>query len=101
MEHFDGRMRDVWKVIGCGLALALLMAACADKPVQQNTAVEKLRPDQLKSLLAEKSDLFFLDVRSPQEIRELGTLPGYVNIPIDELEQRLSELPRNKTIVTA
>lgn len=63
--------------------------------------MEKLRPEQLSSLLEEQKDMFFLDVRSAQEIRELGTLPGYVNIPIDELEQRMAEVPRNKVIVTA
>ena len=44
---------------------------------------------------------FFLDVREPDEIRELGSLEGYVNIPLDELEQRLDELPRDRLILTA
>jgi rhodanese-related sulfurtransferase len=40
-------------------------------------------------------------VREPEEIEELGTIEGYVNIPIGELESRLDELPRDKTILTA
>lgn len=80
--------------------MALLLSACAHQPIEK-AAVQKLRPEQLKSLVERERNLFFLDVRTPQEIHQVGTLPGYVNIPIDQLEQRLSELPRHKTIVTA
>ncbi len=44
---------------------------------------------------------FFLDVRDPIEIETLGTLPGYVNIPLGQLEKRLPEVPRNMRIVVA
>ena len=36
-----------------------------------------------------------------EEIQELGTIEGYLNIPIDQLESRLDEIPRDKTILTA
>lgn len=39
-----------------------------------------------------------LDVRSPQEYA-LGSIPGAFNIPVDELRQKLTELPKNKDIV--
>ena len=40
-----------------------------------------------------------LDVRTPSEVQN-GTIPGAVNIPLDELRGRLSELPRDKEIVS-
>jgi rhodanese-related sulfurtransferase len=40
---------------------------------------------------------FVLDVRDPGEL-EGGTLPGAVNIPLDELRDRLGELPKDKPI---
>jgi rhodanese-related sulfurtransferase len=49
----------------------------------------------------ESKQVFFLDVREPQEFEELGTLKGYVNIPLGQLENRLSEIPRDKLIITA
>ena len=48
-----------------------------------------------------EEDALLLDVREPKELEELGTLEGYVNIPIGQLEQRLDELPRDRLIVTA
>lgn len=43
---------------------------------------------------------FLLDVRDPDELEELGQLPGAVNIPLAELRDRLGELPRDRQIVT-
>lgn len=96
------------------LAAALLFAACdrsakpdttADATPDQPTAPAPAAPPKLTpAQLAEAStraDFFFLDVRSPEEIGELGTLPGYVNIPIEELEGRLAEIPPGMAIVTA
>lgn len=39
------------------------------------------------------------NVRSPDEYAS-GHVPGAVNIPIDELEQRLTEIPQNRPVVT-
>lgn len=96
------------------LAAALLIAAC-DRSAEPDTTANaapalpstptpvsppKLTPAQLAQA-STGADFFFLDVRSPQEIGELGTLPGYVNIPIEELEGRLAEIPPGMAIVTA
>ena len=42
---------------------------------------------------------FLLDVRTPQEFAS-GHIPGAVNIPVDDLRSRLSELPRDRQIAT-
>jgi rhodanese-related sulfurtransferase len=61
---------------------------------------QRIEAEDIERVLAE-SDALLLDVREPEEIEELGTIEGYVNIPVDELESRLDELPRDKTILTA
>lgn len=40
-----------------------------------------------------------LDVRDPDE-RSRGFIPGSIHIPLDELRQRLGELPRDHEIIT-
>jgi len=42
-------------------------------------------------------DIFWLDVRAPEET-ECGVVPGATVISLDELRERLDELPRDKTI---
>lgn len=43
-------------------------------------------------------DMFILDVRNPNEYA-LSSIPGAINIPIDELRQRINELPGHKPIL--
>lgn len=47
---------------------------------------------------ARKAGAFFLDVRTREEFA-LGTIPGAANIPNDEIRSRLSEIPRDRTVV--
>jgi rhodanese-related sulfurtransferase len=61
---------------------------------------KELTPEQLAKLLEKRDSLFFLDVRPPAEIAQLGTVTGYVNIPLGQLEGRLKEIPRDKLIIT-
>ena len=79
--------------------------ACAAMSFAQNTSSEnkekQLSADELKQYLEKKDKIFFLDVREPKELEELGTIKGYVNIPLGQLESRLAELPKDKLIVTA
>ena len=64
-------------------------------------AEKELSPEELGKLLEKRENLFFLDVREPQEIAQLGSMKGYVNIPLGQLESRLKEIPRDKLIITA
>ncbi len=77
------------------LAAAAVLAAAPEK-----AAPGKLTPEEVKEYL-DSGKVFFLDVREPEEVRTLGTLPGYVNIPVSELEKRLREIPKDKLIITA
>ncbi|MBN2217418.1 MAG: FAD-dependent oxidoreductase, partial [Pirellulales bacterium] len=45
-----------------------------------------------------RGDQLLLDVRDPAELA-VGTIPGAVNIPLDELRDRIDELPRDKEIL--
>ena len=60
----------------------------------------RVEADEIDKYILEKK-VFFLDVREPKEIEELGTIEGYYNIPLGQLEKRLGELPKDKLILTA
>ncbi len=74
----------------------------ASEPAEPERAPEEQRVEaaDIEALL-EDGKVFFLDVREPSELEELGTLPGYVNIPVGQLEERLDELPKDRAILTA
>ncbi len=52
--------------------------------------------DQI-DLLSENQML--LDVRNPGELENVGFIEGAINIPVDQLRQRMAELPKDKEIV--
>ncbi len=78
------------------LPTLLAVGLFGQDPVKRVTDAE-----ELEQLIKKESNLYFLDVREPKEIEELGSMKGYVNIPIGELEKRLKEVPKDKTIITA
>jgi rhodanese-related sulfurtransferase len=64
---------------------------------QQPGRLEGISREELRQRLQE-GGMTLLDVRSPQEYA-LGHLPGAINIPVEELEQRLAELPAGQELV--
>lgn len=58
--------------------------------------VEQYHWDEADGLL-ERKDALLLDVRTEGEYQN-GHIPGTVNIPLDELRERLSELDQEKTL---
>lgn len=68
--------------------------------VAENILLGKVQPvywRDLRDITLE--DIFLLDVRTRDEF-SLGSLPGAVNIPLDELRDRMEELPTDKMIYT-
>lgn len=63
-------------------------------------AGQNLTPEEVEKHLKDKKNIFLLDVREPKEIQELGSVAGYVNIPLGELEKRMSEIPKKKLVIT-
>lgn len=62
--------------------------------------IETITPQDLKNLLMSSDTQYvYLDVRSPGEFEDFH-LPGTTNIPLDQLMNHLSKLPKDKTIVT-
>jgi len=45
-----------------------------------------------------RDDQVLLDVRTPGEVRS-GTIPGAVNVPLDDLRDRLDEIPKDKDLL--
>jgi rhodanese-related sulfurtransferase len=88
--------------------LLLMMLVGAIAFGQQNANNQKRAPSQAKVLTrAEFDDLFakpgevlLIDVRRPDEVKDIGGFPAYFSIQIGDLEKNLAWIPRDRTIVT-
>ena len=66
--------------------------------VAENIRSGRMQPLYWRELReADLSQVALIDVRTPEEYA-LGTIPGAVNVPLDELRERLEELPRDRAL---
>jgi rhodanese-related sulfurtransferase len=72
---------------------AVIFVGCA-----QTADENAITVDQLREMMVSDSNLVLLDVRNPYELEDksLGHIDGVLNIPVQELEKRLSELDEFK-----
>lgn len=70
--------------------LALVTMACGQEKENSYSAEEFIK-------LKENKDIVLLDVRTPPELKgNLGAIDGVINIPLQELGSRVSELEEHK-----
>jgi NADPH-dependent 2,4-dienoyl-CoA reductase/sulfur reductase-like enzyme/peroxiredoxin family protein/rhodanese-related sulfurtransferase/TusA-related sulfurtransferase len=66
--------------------------------VAENILEHKVETVTWRDIETLPKDAVCVDVRTPVEYG-LGTIPGFKNVPVDELRSRMSELPKDKMIV--
>ena len=63
--------------------------------------VERITVNDVRSRMGQDERVAFVDTRNPQAWGEAETkLPGAVRVPADEVEQHLSEIPRDRAVIT-
>ena len=83
-----------WLWIGLGLIIVVAAALLLLQP--KDTLPGEIPAAQAYQMYQQGS--FFLDVRDPQEWNQ-SHIPNSTNIPLDTLQSRLDELPRDRDIV--
>lgn len=82
-------MRDILKHLSL-ILFVILSTACA-----QQSDINSISVEELKSKMQNDSSIVTLDVRNPEELSgPLGKLNNVINIPVQELESRLNELEK-------
>ncbi len=89
-------MRNVWAgAMALGLIVGML-GGC----VSGNASSDQVSAKEVLAQLNQPGAPLLVDVRQPEELTgPLGQLPGVVNIPLPELEQRYTEIPKDKPVV--
>jgi predicted sulfurtransferase len=93
-------MRRLFVTVCGALLIATMAHAQTPAATPAPPQAPKMDSDDVFSLV-EQGQVFFLDVREPDELEKLGTFDGYVNIPLGQIEKRLAEIPKDKAIITA
>jgi len=75
------------------------------KPAEAATPAYKYKTPKLNraaidALLAKPEALLVIDVRRPDEVSKIGSLPVYLSIQAKDLEQNLAYIPKDRSIVT-
>lgn len=92
------RSLPVWGVVLIAIVLASLLTACGSPNSQSpESSLPKEISVQEASTLRDQG-AFILDVREPDEWVQLH-IPGATIIPLGDLQDRLAEIPTDKTIV--
>ncbi|MFB6262909.1 MAG: ArsR/SmtB family transcription factor [Bradymonadaceae bacterium] len=75
----------------------LEMKEIVERYFTDRRGIESVQGDELAERI-EEGDVTLIDVR-PREEYEAGHLPGAVSVPLEELEERIDELPSDEEIV--
>ena len=60
--------------------------------------MKEMNASELKELIDSGKDIFLLDVREKEEI-DIGLIDGYTMIPLDQVENNLDKIPKDKQVV--
>jgi rhodanese-related sulfurtransferase len=86
--------RSKLALVGCALIAATFLTGCggaSHSPLQSPTTVEDITSTELQTLMEGSDPLVVVDVRTASEY-DAGHIPGSLNIPLDQLPERLQEL---------
>jgi rhodanese-related sulfurtransferase len=65
---------------------------------QKSTTARETGADQLQALLDKGEKVLVIDVRTDEEVKS-GSIPGAIHIPMDQLEARMKDIPRDVELV--
>ena len=78
-------------VIGLALAGSLALA-------QRSTTARETTPDALQRMLDRGEKVLVIDVRTDEEVKT-GSIPVAIHVPMDQLEARMKDVPKDVQLV--
>src|ERR1700692_4322119 len=88
------------------LILMMLLAATfafgqsdGGKEAPRKSQAKVLTRAEIDELLSKPDQILIIDVRRPDEVKDIGGFPVYLSIQINDLEKRLAWIPKDRTII--
>ena len=82
-------------IAACAVA-ALALAAPAG--AQRSATARETKADELKAKLDKGEKVLVIDVRSEEEVKT-GSISGAIHIPMEQLEARMKDVPKDVQLV--
>jgi rhodanese-related sulfurtransferase len=79
-------------------ALVGLALAVSPTWAQRSPTARETKPDALQQMLDRGEKVLVIDVRTDEEI-SFGSIPGAIHIPMDQLEARMKDVPKDVQLV--
>jgi len=79
------------------LAVALVLSSSLAW-AQRSATAKETRADALKLMLDKGEKVLVIDVRSDEEVKS-GSIPGAIHIPMEQLEARMKDVPKDVQLV--
>ena len=81
------------RLLLCSACLLCVTAVSGQAPPEQRVDI-----DELKAAVDAGATMLLIDVREDYEV-ESGSIPGSIHIPLGQLEDRMSDIPRDVRLV--
>jgi rhodanese-related sulfurtransferase len=78
--------------------LLCVAAAASVAHGQRSTTARETPPDALQQILDKGEKVLVIDVRTEEEVKS-GSIPGAIHIPMEQLEARMKDVPRDVQLV--
>jgi len=94
-------MHKLWWMFFIGMISVALAQEGREFPVDPQTGrtigAKEISPEELKRYIDEKTKALIIDVRDPDAFAK-QTIEGAINIPIDQLETNLKNIPKDTAL---
>jgi rhodanese-related sulfurtransferase len=71
----------------------------AKQAKKKGSEAKVLTRAEIDNLLAKPDQVLIIDVRRPDEVKDIGGFPVYLSIQINDLEKSLAWIPKDRTII--
>jgi rhodanese-related sulfurtransferase len=88
----------IWMVL-IAAALAFGQADNAKQAKKQASQAKVLTRAEIDELLSKPDQVLIVDVRRPDEVKDIGGFPVYLSVQINDLENRLAYIPKDRIII--
>jgi rhodanese-related sulfurtransferase len=92
-------MKKLMYIVPLLAAIAFGQSGVNQGKQKQASQARVLTRAEIDDLLSRPDQILIIDVRRPDEVKDIGGFPVYLSIQINDLEKSLAWIPKDRTII--